>query len=120
MRSPGATASRGSLAPASCARGLIYAIIGILAIKLAFGAGGKTTDQQGAMQTVAHQPFGTVLLVLLAIGLGGYALWRFRTPRSATAPSGATATADRVRGALQRHRLRRLLRARNRDSARLP
>ena len=58
------------------ARGLIYGIIGILAIKLAVGAGGKTTNQQGALETVARQPFGKVLLILVAIGLGGYALWR--------------------------------------------
>lgn len=58
------------------ARGLIYGIIGILAIKLAVGAGGRTTNQQGAMRTIAHQPFGKVLLILVAIGLGGYALWR--------------------------------------------
>jgi fumarate reductase subunit D len=57
-------------------RGLIYAIIGILAIKLALGAGGTTTNQQGALKTIAQQPFGKVFLVLVAIGLGGYALWR--------------------------------------------
>jgi hypothetical protein len=59
------------------ARGTIYAIIGILAIKLAIGAGGKTTDQSGALKTIAHQPLGEVLLILVAIGLAGYALWRF-------------------------------------------
>jgi hypothetical protein len=59
------------------ARGTIYAVIGILAIKLAFGAGGKTTDQSGALKTIAHQPFGKVLLILVAIGLAGYSLWRF-------------------------------------------
>jgi len=59
------------------ARGLIYGIIGILAVKLALGAGGKTTNQQGALKTIAHQPFGKVLLILVACGLGGYALWRF-------------------------------------------
>jgi hypothetical protein len=58
------------------ARGLIYGIIGILAIKLAVGAGGRTTNQQGALKTIAHQPFGKVLLILVAIGLAGYALWR--------------------------------------------
>jgi hypothetical protein len=58
------------------ARGLIYGIIGILAIKLAVGAGGTTTNQQGALKTIAHQPFGKVLLTLVAIGLGGYAVWR--------------------------------------------
>jgi Domain of Unknown Function (DUF1206) len=59
------------------ARGVIYGIIGILAIKVALGAGGKVTNQTGALKTVAAQPFGKFLLILLAIGLGGYALWRF-------------------------------------------
>jgi hypothetical protein len=59
------------------ARGVIYGIIGILAIKVALGAGGKTTNQTGALRTLAQQPFGKVLLILVAIGLGGYALWRF-------------------------------------------
>jgi hypothetical protein len=59
------------------ARATIYAVIGILAIKLAIGAGGKTTDQSGALKTIAHQPLGEVLLILVAIGLAGYALWRF-------------------------------------------
>src|SRR5205823_5514195 len=58
------------------ARGLIYGIIGILAIKLAVGAGGKTASQQGALKTIAQQPFGRVLLILVAIGLAGYAFWR--------------------------------------------
>jgi Domain of Unknown Function (DUF1206) len=58
------------------ARGAIYAIIGILAIKLAIGSGGKTTDQAGALKTIAHQPLGEVLLILVAIGLAGYSLWR--------------------------------------------
>lgn len=58
------------------ARGVVYGIIGILAIKLAVGSGGKTTDQSGALKTLANQPFGKVLLVLVAIGLAGYSLWR--------------------------------------------
>ena len=58
------------------ARGVIYGLIGILAVKLAIGAGGKTTNQGGALKTIAAQPFGKVLLILMAIGLAGYALWR--------------------------------------------
>jgi hypothetical protein len=58
------------------ARGVVYAVIGILAFKLAVGSGGKTTSQSGALQTIAKQPFGVVLLVALAIGLGAYAIWR--------------------------------------------
>ena len=58
------------------ARGVIYGVIGILAVKLAIGAGGKTTSQSGALKTIAQQPFGEVLLILVAIGLAGYSLWR--------------------------------------------
>lgn len=58
------------------ARGVVYLVIGVLALKLALGDGGKATNQQGALQTIAHQSFGKTLLVLVAIGLAGYALWR--------------------------------------------
>jgi hypothetical protein len=57
-------------------RGVIYALIGVLAFRIAEGSGGVRPNQQGAMNKIAHQPFGHVLLVLVAIGLGGYALWR--------------------------------------------
>lgn len=57
-------------------RGVVYAVIGVLALKLALGDGGKATNQQGALKTIAHGSFGTVLLLLTALGLAGYALWR--------------------------------------------
>ena len=58
------------------ARGVVYLIIGVLALKLALGDGGKTTNQQGALKTIADGSFGKLLLILMAIGLAGYALWR--------------------------------------------
>ena len=58
------------------ARALVYGIIGLLAFDLAIGHGGKITNQQGALRTVEQQSFGHVLLTVLAIGLGGYAVWR--------------------------------------------
>ena len=58
------------------ARGVVYGVIAVLALKLALGDGGKTTDQQGALKEIAQQPFGKVLLIVVAIGLFGYALWR--------------------------------------------
>jgi Domain of Unknown Function (DUF1206) len=58
------------------ARALVYGIIGLLAFDLAVGHGGKITNQQGALRTVEQQSFGHILLTVLAIGLGGYAVWR--------------------------------------------
>ena len=78
------------------ARGLIYGIIGILAIKLALGAGGKTTNQQGALETIARQPFGKVLLILVAIGLAGYALWRLLRALVGHGPEDSDSTFERV------------------------
>lgn len=58
------------------ARGVIYALIGLLAIQLADGGATARPNQQGAMHQIAQQRFGHLLLLLTAIGLGGYALWR--------------------------------------------
>lgn len=57
------------------ARGVVYAFIGVLAIQAAFFGRGRTTGPEGAIQTIAEQ--SRMLLVLIAIGLFGYALWRF-------------------------------------------
>lgn len=78
------------------ARGLIYGIIGVLSVKLALGDGGKTTNQQGALRTIAHQPFGKVLLILVAIGLAGYALWRFFRAALGHGPEDSDSGFDRV------------------------
>ncbi|MDZ7959487.1 MAG: DUF1206 domain-containing protein [Aulosira sp. DedQUE10] len=58
-------------------KGVVYAIVGLLAAQAAFGTGGRTTDTKGALQTLVKQPFGKILLALVAIGLIGYVLWRF-------------------------------------------
>jgi len=59
------------------AKGVVYLIIGWLAVLVAIGTGGKTTDQRGALQTINEQPFGKFLLVIVIIGLIGFALWCF-------------------------------------------
>jgi uncharacterized membrane protein YidH (DUF202 family) len=58
-------------------KGIVYGLIGILAVQAAFTAGGKTTGSKGALHTIAAQPFGSFLLILIAIGLLGYVIWRF-------------------------------------------
>jgi hypothetical protein len=80
------------------ARGVIYAIVGVLAIELALGEGGKTTNQQGALQTIAKQPFGKVLLVLMIVGLAGYAIWRLVRAAIGHGPEAADDTKERIAG----------------------
>lgn len=58
------------------AKGVVYGIVGVLALKLALGDGGAATSNQGALQHLAGTTFGSILLVLLAIGLAAYAAWR--------------------------------------------
>jgi hypothetical protein len=60
------------------AKGVLYATVAILALQVALpgGGGGETTGKEGAIHTLARQPFGTFVLVVLAIGLAAYALWR--------------------------------------------
>ena len=54
----------------------VYAIVGVLAILTALNRGGRVTDTSGALRVVMGQPFGQVLLGVLALGLCGYAVWR--------------------------------------------
>jgi hypothetical protein len=58
------------------AKGVLYAVVGILAVKVALGGREESPDRHGALRTIAEQPFGKGLLILLAIGLAGYAAWR--------------------------------------------
>ena len=58
------------------ARGIIYALIGILAIEIAFGNSGHKADQSGAVRVVASTPLGALLLWLLVAGFIGMAVWR--------------------------------------------
>ena len=57
-------------------KGVIYAIIGGLALQAAIGSGGATTGATGAVQTIGRQPLGRVLLGVTAAGLACYVLWR--------------------------------------------
>jgi Domain of Unknown Function (DUF1206) len=58
------------------ARGVIYILIGWVAVLVALGRSSREADQQGAMQLLASKPYGLVSLWLLGIGLAAYALWR--------------------------------------------
>lgn len=58
------------------ARGVIWLLVGILALVMAFSGREKETDQRGALEQLSRQTGGWFLLLLLTIGLGAYALWR--------------------------------------------
>lgn len=60
------------------ARSVVWLVIGLLLLSVALG-GSEQTDQGGAMRAVAEQPFGTALLVVLAVGFFGHGLWRLLT-----------------------------------------
>ncbi|MEN3360993.1 MAG: hypothetical protein V7637_4975 [Mycobacteriales bacterium] len=58
------------------ARGVLYGLIGVIAIQLAVGNQHRTADQKGAFQTLAAEPGGKAMLWAVAIGLFGYAIWQ--------------------------------------------
>ncbi len=58
-------------------KGSVYILIGILAITAAFTTGGKKTGTRGVLHTIAAQPLGQFLLILITVGFIGYTLWRF-------------------------------------------
>jgi hypothetical protein len=63
-----------------CARGVVYVIIGVLAFQVARTGGnasGEEASKDGALREIAERSFGGPLLAVLAVGLAGYALWRF-------------------------------------------
>lgn len=58
------------------AKALLYMIVGVLALQGARGAGGRNTGTRGALSEIIGKPFGKALLVVMAMGLVGYAVWR--------------------------------------------
>ena len=58
------------------ARGLLYGVVALLAVQVAHGHNEVQPDKQGALQTVVRQPLGRLLVLLLAVGFAGYAVWR--------------------------------------------
>ena len=58
------------------AYGTVYMLVGALAVRAAFGGGGETKGQEGALRQVLLAPLGRVLLGMIVIGLLAYATWR--------------------------------------------
>lgn len=71
------SAREGAARAGLAARGVIYALVGVLALRIAFGdSGGRQADRGGALEEIASKPFGAALLWALGAGLVGMALWR--------------------------------------------
>ena len=58
------------------AYGVVHLVVAWLALQLALGQHGRNASQKGAMQTLAKQPFGPLLLWLIAGGMALLVLWR--------------------------------------------
>jgi hypothetical protein len=54
----------------------MYALVGVLALKVALLGRGKAPDRESALKVVADEQFGRALLGAIAVGLAGYALWQ--------------------------------------------
>jgi hypothetical protein len=60
------------------AKGRLYGGVGLLALLQALDfSAGDTVDSSGVVESLAGQPYGRLMLVILAISLMVYVLWRF-------------------------------------------
>jgi Domain of Unknown Function (DUF1206) len=79
-----------------------FALVAVLAIKVALGEGGEATDREGALRTIAQHPAGRAIVIALTAGFACYALWRLwqvATERKPTKRIGALGKAA-IYGAL--------------------
>jgi hypothetical protein len=75
------------------ARGVMYVLIGIIAVQIAVEGSRQQADRTGAVRLVAHTAFGTVALWLLVIGFAGMTLWRLsEAVRGSADPDGRKAS----------------------------
>lgn len=81
-------------------RGVLYAVIGVLALQLAFGSPDEQASPQGAIQWIGEQPLGRFLLVALTLSLVALAAWRAWDAWRGDPVEGSEAS-DRARFAVQ-------------------
>jgi hypothetical protein len=76
------------------AKGIVYCLIGVLAFMAAFELGGSSSQSSGrtgVFRLILEQPFGQVLLALIAVGLACYAIWRIIQALNDTESKGSDA-----------------------------
>lgn len=70
--------TRGAARIGLIAKGVLYGLMAVLIGQLAFfGARGARTDSEGALRTLAGRPFGSSVLLVLAVGFALYAVWQW-------------------------------------------
>lgn len=58
------------------AKGIVYGLVGVLAVQQAVGRGGDISGTSGALEHIRSAPFGQALLWAVVVGLAGYVVWR--------------------------------------------
>jgi Domain of Unknown Function (DUF1206) len=77
--------------------GVMHALVGWLALQIAWGHPSAEGDQSGAFQTLAGKPLGKVLLTLVVIGLAAMTIWQVLSAAVGhTDEQGGRRTAERV------------------------
>lgn len=71
LRTPDLMARSGYIA-----RGVVHTIVGSFAVVAALGSGGRMLGMRGALQSILIQPFGVIMLLVVALGLSCFAAWR--------------------------------------------
>lgn len=74
----------------TAAQGVVYLLVAALALQVAVGVGGRTTDPRGALATLMSAPAGRWLLGAIAVGFVGFAAWKLA--QAIKAPGGEKAT----------------------------
>jgi hypothetical protein len=78
------------------ARGIMYAVIGWIALQIAFGKTHQLADRSGALHELSSTPFGAAALWLLVVGFFGLTLWRLSEVLYGVPGSGGRASSSRL------------------------
>jgi hypothetical protein len=78
------------------ARGVMYVVIGWIAVQIAFGHSSQQADRTGALHAIGATPVGEILLWLLVIGFVGMTLWRLCEAVYGSPGTGTRKTSQRV------------------------
>jgi Domain of Unknown Function (DUF1206) len=77
-------------------RGVMYVLVGIIAVQIALEGSRQQADRTGAVRLVAHTPFGAVILWLLVAGFAGMTLWRLSEAVWGSGEAGGRKATTRV------------------------